>query len=91
MADDIVTRLRALGTERAIDFGPGVTWEPFPWAQQAADEIERLRALIDTWAKTHETWAYAHMGYGPNHSTTGKALSGLRNAEDALHKEARRG
>lgn len=42
MTDDIVDRLRTIGTERDLDTGVR-TWEMFPWAAQAAEEIERLR------------------------------------------------
>ena len=45
MSDDIVTRLRATG----------IVEPPLVTPEEAADEIERLRARVDHWKLMYET------------------------------------
>lgn len=76
MADDIVTRLRTTDYE----------YEDAELAFDAADEIERLRALIAEWHSAESECRYR--------SDIGKwwiASQRLNAAEDALHEEAARG
>ena len=55
--DDIVTRLRAEG-EWMPDGGGGKYWDENDVCQEAADEIERLRKLVGSLARSMMRFAF---------------------------------
>jgi hypothetical protein len=87
VADDIVTRLRSAGKcldghicskcDREVrdDMGCKCVCHDYPWGD-AADEIERLRAMVD-WFVDHRLWDFDdHPEYGP-----GLAYDGIISGE----------
>jgi hypothetical protein len=63
VADDIVTRLR--DRQRELEYGWPDDDPPLTWVGEAANEIERLRAMVD-WFVDGRLWDFDdHPEYGP--------------------------